>query len=136
MRAWQEGRAPEPATEDVWLQEPNPKAGQLIPGTNGQRELPYLPLNLGQLGVGGVRRFLERGNSWGGRVPTLEEQARRAMQANQEMRERHKATLKEENRKEQMDKRRWRFKIPFLRVGVDLQTKKGVVSDAQSAHKD
>jgi hypothetical protein len=41
------------------------------------------------------------------------------------MKERTRAFQKEESRKEQMDKRRWRFKIPFLRVGVDLSSKNG-----------
>jgi hypothetical protein len=62
MRAYQEGRAPEPATEDVWLQEPNPRAGQPIPGTGGLKEQPYLPLNLTELGAGGVRRLGQPGH--------------------------------------------------------------------------
>lgn len=67
MQLWRDGKMEKPPVEQVWLWEPNPKAGQEIPGTFGQREPPMVDLNIHHLGASGVRQFLEQGNSWSGR---------------------------------------------------------------------
>ena len=120
----QEGRGEAP-TEDVWFHVLNPKEGELIPAGHGRREREYRPVSLQELGVAGMVTWLERGNMWSGRgeYQSLEEQAKRAMEANNEMRLKHRADEKEQSRWEQRDKRRWRFKIPFLPIGIDLREK-------------
>jgi len=109
-------------TEDIWLQEPNPRYGKEVPGTGGMREPEFVGLDIEQMGASGVRTFLERGNMWSGRgqYTSLEEQARKARADNDAMKEKFRADQKEASRHEQRDKRRWRFKIPFLGVGIDL----------------
>lgn len=67
MQLWRDGQAEKPPTEQVWLWENNPKAGQEIPNTFGQKEPPMVGLNINHLGSSGVRQFLEQGNSWSGR---------------------------------------------------------------------
>jgi hypothetical protein len=126
MQLYQQGLAPKPPTEDVWFHVRNPKAA-----TN-PKEPDYFPLDIHQLGVSGIRQFLQRGDTWSGRgeFRSLEEQARLAMQSNTEMRERFRAEQKEASRLEQRDKRRSRFKIPFLRVGIDLK-KTGAMSHGE-----
>jgi hypothetical protein len=70
LKLSQEGRVASPPTEDVWLHEPNPEVGKLIPGTYGLQEPPMRALPIEQLGATGVVRFLERGNMWSGRTKT------------------------------------------------------------------
>jgi hypothetical protein len=48
------------------------------------------------------------------------------MQHNAEQAQKLKQFEKEESRAEQRSKRRWRFKIPFLPVGIDLKGEKSV----------
>lgn len=119
---YQQGMASEPPTEDVWFHEQNPDEGNLIPGSYGRREGSYRALDILQMGASGIRTFLERGNMWSGRgeFKSLEEQAEKAKTANKEMREKHRQDQKETSRYEQRDKRRSRWKIPFLPVGVQL----------------
>ena len=117
MQLYQLGVVAEPPTEDVWLVTPNPKEGQPIAGTE-LREPAVLGLNITQMGAGGVRQFLEKGDTWSGRgqYRSLEEQVRQVRAANAATREKFRADLKEESRLEQRDKRRWRLKIPFIPV--------------------
>jgi len=116
MGLYREGKVSAPPTEDVWLHEPNPAAGREIPGTHGLKEQPYRPLNLMQLGASGVRQFLEKGDTWSGRgeYGSLEEQLRKVRQNNEDTKAKVRATEKEDSRLEQRDKRRSRFRIPFL----------------------
>lgn len=120
MLAYQDGRASKPPVERVWLHEPNPRAGQI--GAYG-RELPYIPLNLVEIGRGGVRQFLERGNLWSGRgqYRTLEEQVKAVEAANEEARIKFREEQKFANRKEQREKRAWRFGIPVVPVLTNLK---------------
>ena len=113
MILFQQGMAPEPPTEDVWLHKPK----------GGGRPMDFEPLDIHLMGPSGVREFLERGNMWSGRgeFSSLEEQLRNVRNKNEESRERHRANQKEENRHEQRDKRRHRFKLPFFPVGIDLK---------------
>lgn len=119
VQLFQQGEMGEPPTEDVWLHEPNPRGGQ--PDGRGGREPTYLPLDIYQLGASGVRQFLERGNTWGrGQHESIESLVTTVRETEQAATEKLRATLKEENRHEQRDKRRWRFKIPFLPVGISF----------------
>jgi len=112
---YQEGRTEKPLTEDVWFHKPNPRSKE-------QGQPTYIQYKLEDLGVSGVRQFLERGNTWSGRGEfySLEEQAQKAIKANEEMRGKHRAEQKELSRYEQREKRRSRLGIPILPVGVEL----------------
>jgi hypothetical protein len=120
LQLYREGKVGEPPTEDVWLHVPDDA------GFGG-----YRPLNLTELGAGGLRTFLDRGNSWSGRgeFASLEEQTRKASEANDAMRTKLRADQKEENRLEQREKRRHILGIPFLPVLIDL---KGSPAHAES----
>lgn len=110
LRLYQEGAIGEVPTEDVWFHKPKPN------GRPGE----FLMMDVAQMGRSGVRTFLERGNTWSGRgeYASVEEAARKAMEANRREREKRKADARENNRHAQRDKRRSRFKIPFLRGGL------------------
>jgi len=126
LQLYQQGKVEREPTEDVWLVEPNPNEGQPISGAPGIREPAVVGLKIEELGAGGIREYLQRGNTWSGRGEhaSLEEQARKAKQHNEEMRVAFREEQKVESRHEQSDKRRWRFRIPFLPVGIDLKPKK------------
>ena len=126
LKLYQEGSVSRKPTEDIWLVERNPKEGESISGAPGIREPAVVGLKIEELGAGGIREYLQRGNTWSGRGEhaSLEEQARKAKQHNKEMRENFREHQKEESRQEQVDRRRSRFKIPFLRVKVDLKRRK------------
>jgi hypothetical protein len=111
---YQQGRAEEPPTEDVWFHRP-------VRGAR-EGEMDCEPLDICQMGASGVRQFLERGNTWSGRgeFSSLEEQARKAIEANAEMRQKFKEEKKEESRRRMVDERRSRLKIPFVQAGKDL----------------
>lgn len=123
MKLYQEGRAEAPPTEDVWFQKPNPRAGEVIPGTHGRREAPYIQMDILQMGASGVTEFLERGDTWSGRGEhsSIEEAVRVASDKNKEQRAKNKADARERGRDIARDTRRTRLKIPFLGVGIDLR---------------
>ena len=85
MRAWREGRAEEPPTEDVFFIQPDPK--------NPKR---MVQMDIHQMGTSGVRQFLERGNSWSGRGEYRD--LGESMQASREATEKHKRDVKNEAR--------------------------------------
>jgi len=120
---YRQGLAPEPPTEDVWLHVPNAHPEKPIPNTDGLKEGPYVALDIVQLGAAGVRRFLEKGDTWSGRgeYQSLEQQVRAVRAENSAAREKFRADQKETSRLEQRDKRRWRFKIPFIPVSIGLK---------------
>ena len=124
LQMYQQGRVSEPPTEDVWLHEPNPKAGQPLAGFHGLREPPYIGYNLTDLGASGVRQFLEKGNTWSGRgiFRSLMDQLRQVREKNATARAKFRQDQKEANRDELMARRRQVHRIPFLRVGVDLSS--------------
>lgn len=134
MQLYQEGKVPEPPTERVWFHVDNPRAGKRM--LRGGTEPPYLALDIYQMGASGVREFLERGNTWSGRglYGSHAEALRKAQERNDTMRRKTKERAKEAARFEQREKRRWRFRIPFLRPltgWLDLRqkpTSKGVVA--------
>jgi hypothetical protein len=125
MQLYQQGIAPEPPTEDVWLHERNPHVGRPIRGTT-LREPDYRALDIVQMGAGGVRRFLEQGNTWSGRGESrsIEDHLRKIRHLNQESKEKFREEQKTANRLEQRDKRRWRFKIPFLNIPLEFGPKR------------
>ena len=124
MLLYQQGMTAEPPGEDVWFHIPNAHEGKII---GGVRQGPYIPLDINQMGVSGIREFLEKGNTWSGRGEYLSliDQLHKVRATNEEVRIKSRAEQKEASRREQRDKRRWRFKIPFLRVGVQLGKAKG-----------
>jgi len=135
MRLYQEGQIPEPPTEDVWIHVDNPKAGR--PDGRGGHESPYIALDIYQMGAQGVREFLERGSVWSGRgMYASHEDALRKAEAHNEMRQsRNRQNAKETSRFRQRDKRRWRFKIPFLRpLNGWLDLKRSQPKDVGASH--
>ena len=125
MKLYQEGRAPKPPTEKVWLHERNPKAGQIIPETHGLREPPFIGFDIYELGASGVRRFLEKGDTWSGRgqYSSLEEARKEVSDHNASVREKVKQEAREENREWTKDQRRQRLKIPFLNIPLSFKKK-------------
>lgn len=128
MKAWQEGRAVEPPTEVVWLQERNPNDGKVI-GWNGDKPVrgtPYRALDIQQMGAAGVRAFLDRGNTWTGRGEhaSLTGALKASYAADEVTRAKNRATVREDTRDMIRDKRRSYLKIPFLRVGINLKKEK------------
>ena len=123
MRMHQMGLASEPMGEDVWLHLPNPHEGKVI---SGVRQGPYIPIPLEQLGTSGLREFLDRGDTWSGRGEYLSliDQLRKVDETNEEARRKNRAFHREENRHDQRQSRRFRLKIPFLPVGIDLRASK------------
>ncbi len=123
LRLHQMGLADEPMGEDVWLHLPNPHEGKVI---GDVRQGPYIPIDLEQLGVSGLREFLDRGDTWSGRGEylSLVDQLRKVEETNEEVRVRHRAFHKEESRHEMRQSRRFRLKIPFLPVEFDFERAK------------
>lgn len=141
MKLYQEGRAEEPPVEKVWFHIDNPGGTDrgvtlaelraldepllwaCIAMDNGRCRQRFLPLDITQMGAEGVKRFLERGNMWSGRgeYDSLEEQLQDSRERSKAATEKHRQDQKEANRHEQREKRRQRFKIPFLPVGIDLK---------------
>lgn len=124
LRAFREGRAAEPATEDVWFQVPNPRFGGQ--DERGSAKRPFIPLDIAQLGRSGVREFLERGNTWSGRGAYASHEA--ALQSAAEQNTQNEQRLRRETldraRDKARDERRARLGIPFLRVGADIAEQK------------
>jgi hypothetical protein len=129
MKLFQMGLSAEPPGEDVWLHTSNPHEGKVI---SGVRQGPYIPLSLEELGTSGVREFLQKGDTWSGRGKYLSmiDQIRQVNTTNEDARVKARADAKEASRYEQRDKRRWRFKIPFLPVGIDLRGDKSAKEGA------
>ena len=123
LSMYQMGLASEPMGEDVWLHLPNEHEGKVI---NGVRQGPYIPIDLEQLGVSGLREFLDKGDTWSGRGEYLSliDQFRKVDEANEQARRRTREWHKEESRHEMRQSRRFRLKIPFLPVSVDLRASK------------
>lgn len=122
MALYRDGKVEEPPTEDVWIHVPNPRAGR--PTTvRGEREPDYLPIDILQMGVSGLREFLEKGNTWSGRgeFASIEQHLQVVREGNVEGLEKNRAQAKETARFQQREKRRFRFKIPFVGVSVDLR---------------
>ena len=116
MKLYNMGLAEKPPTEDVWFHVSNPRSKE-------RGQLDYMPLNIHEMGVGGVLQFLQRGNSWSGRgqYSSLEEQLRLVREGNEQMRLKNRADQKEASRYDQRDKRRSRYGIPFHTVEMDLK---------------
>jgi len=118
MRLWQEGRAPEPPTEDVWFHEPNPDEGKVI---NGRRQGPFIPLDIYLMGASGVRNWLEKGDTWSGMgvFRSIEEAFRKASESNKTAKEKFRADQKDQAVSEASDKRRQYLKIPLVPGGIE-----------------
>lgn len=123
LRLYQMGLADEPMGEDVWLHLPNPHEGKVI---GSERQGPFIPIDLEQLGVTGLREFLDKGNTWSGRGEylSLVDQRRKVNEANEDARRRHRAFEKEESRNEMRQSRRFRLGIPTVAVAIELVTGK------------
>lgn len=140
MELYQKGLVEDPPGEDVWfhVQNPNEQEGlhasqlkslrvpicwPVIRMENGRCRMPFIPLDILQMGPSGVREFLERGNTWSGRGEhsSHEEALNRARAAEKASKERLRSSDQEDARKMALDRRRWWFKIPFVPVGIDLR---------------
>ncbi len=123
LRLYQMGLADEPMGEDVWLHLPNPREGKVI---GNVRQGPFIPIDLEQLGVTGLREFLDKGNTWSGRGEylSLVDQRLRVNETNEEARLKNRAFQKEESRNEMRQSRRFRLGIPTVAVAIDLITGK------------
>lgn len=122
MVLFQQGMAPEPPLEDVWIHEANPRAGQMNPQTK-EREPEYFPLDITLMGPTGLREFLEKGNMWSGRgmFDSPEDELKQSRDRNEAAREKLRADAKFSAVKKASEKRRWILKIPFLPVEIDLK---------------
>lgn len=110
MRAYQEGRSGEPVPEMVWLMDHD----------TGKA------LDIQQMGAAGVRRFLDRGNTWSGRgeFASVSDAVRTARERDEAATARAREQAKEENRYERREKRRQYLQIPAIPVGIDLKRSK------------
>ena len=122
LELFRTGRVSEAPAEIVWLHEPDPS----FPSG-------YRPYKLEDLGPSGVRNFLEKGNLHSGRGEhrSLEEMVRRVEEQNQVARTKYRQDKKEENRFRRREERRWRLKIPFIGVAIELGRKNGRNGPAQ-----
>lgn len=113
LRAYQEGRAPEPPSEDVFFRVPDPK---------GTRPGDSIPLDIVQLGASGVKEFLEKGDTWSGRgqYGSVVEAARKTSEHNRTVGAKAKEKAREDNKDHLRDRRRQFLKIPYHRVGIDI----------------
>jgi hypothetical protein len=139
---FRDGRAEKPPTEDVWLHEPNPKAGQMVSGSFGRREPDFIPLDLEQLGPVGIREFLERGNTWSGRgeFSSVEDAHKKTLAHNDEMGRKIRRDARDDTRHDMRDRRRSWLGIPFLSVLKDIGSRKqaadtGGQSQASTEHR-
>lgn len=124
MKLWQEQRVSEAPTEDVWLHEPNPDVGKIIPHSGNLREPAYRPFNLTDLGASGVRAFLEAGNMWSGRneIRSPEEELKYNQEQRRQMVEKARAHAREAGREIAADQYRSRF---------DKESQVGVIADVK-----
>jgi len=124
MKLWQEQKVNEPPTEDVWLHEPNPEVGKIIPHTGNLREPSFRPLNITEMGAGGVRAFLEAGNMWSGRnkIRSPEDELKHNQEMRRQATEKARADAQEAGRYIVADQRRSRF---------DKESQVGVIADVE-----
>lgn len=124
MKLWQEQKVNEPLTEDVWLHEPNPDVGKIIPHSGNLREPAYRPLNITEMGAGGVRAFLEAGNMWNGRnkIKSPEEELKHNQEMRRQMVEKARTDAREAGGKIAADQYRSRFdKESWVGVKEDVK---------------
>ncbi len=116
MRAYQEGRAPEPETEEIWIHE-------LVP--NG-RPMEFRPIDIVQMGRSGLREFLQKGNLFSGRgkFRSLKDSVQKARDATESDRAQTKERARDSALASAKDRRRQVLGIPQLPVGIDLQRNK------------
>lgn len=112
MRSYQEGLVPDPPGEDVWFHTPRGDGG-------------YNCFDVREMGIEGVKEFLERGDTWSGRgeYDSLIEQQKKVSEANAAAKGKLKAFEKEESRKEQRSKRKFRFGEAVVNVLTDIGSK-------------
>lgn len=114
MKSFQEGLLdqPDPPGEDVWFNTPDGHGGTKC-------------LDIREMGASGVKEFLEKGNTWSGRgeYDSIVEQQKKVAEANIEQRGKLKAFEREENRKEQASKRKWRLGEAVVNVLTNIGTR-------------
>lgn len=113
MKAYREGLVPDPPGEDVWFHEPYGDKGE------------YRCLDIMQMGASGIKAFLEKGDTWSGRgeYDSIVDQQKKVSDANAERRGKLKAFEKEESRKEQASKRKFRLGEAVVGVLTDIGTR-------------
>lgn len=145
MKAWQEGRAPEPPTEDVFFHVKNPFEGvymsvqdvladarfkhlPLIDWWAGRKVMlpTYLQLDILQMGVSGVTAYLEREDTWSGRgqYASLDEETKKRQERDRLGKESLREKQETQAGERAKDRRRQIAKIPYLRIlfGKNKQT--------------
>lgn len=136
MRAWHEGRAPEPATEDVYFHVKNPFEGRhmsladvkadarfknmpLIDWWGEKRAMlpTYLQLDILQMGASGVTAYLEREDTWSGRgqYASLDAEVKARQESDRIGKESLRQQMEDQAGERAKDRRRQIAKIPFLR---------------------
>lgn len=130
MRRYQEGVATEVPTEGVLLLEWDATLGEVDPLT-GRKRGAHRAVSLEEYGASGVVALLEKGNTWSGRgeFASLQEAVIGAATRNRERAEKVKESQRQWARDYAGDVRRQVCKIPYVRVGVELETE---VSNAGS----
>jgi len=111
LESYRLGRVTEEPVEVVWLHEPD-----------AESETGYRPYDLAQLGAGGVRTFLEKGNTWSGRgeFASLEDQLRKVNEQNEQTRRKTYAAVLDNARGHARDRRRQILGIPQVPVAADV----------------
>lgn len=83
----------------------------------------YVAIELDELGVGGLRELLEKGSLLSGRgeYSSAEAAAKAVADRHRNLRERARQKQRESVAERALDRRRQILKIPYHRVGIDLQ---------------
>lgn len=152
LRAYREGRSAEPGYEEAYFHVKNPFEGRvmsirevkadrrfrsapLIDWHAGRRyrQAPYLQLDILQLGVTGVLRFLEREDTWSGRgeFSSLTEATEWALERNREGSEALRRHSEQRAADRALEERRRLLGTPFVSVGTDLR-ERGTNHDRQN----
>lgn len=115
----QSGRSAE-QVETVELTKPG-----FITSLKTGQPMPYnVPMELDDLGVEGLKEWLEVNDTWSGRgkFNSLEEAARKTREANEANRDKQKADAKDDAIQFGREVRRQVCDVPLLPVGIDLNT--------------
>ena len=120
MRELQQKGKVEEATEDVYfhvhVRDYDPQRHPAIRPPSGDSRQVYVPLDILQMGVSGVREFLERGNTWSGRGQFSSHRDRLDQSA--EANRRGRREIKEAARERTLERVRSRWRklkgLPFL----------------------
>lgn len=148
---YQQGMAGKPPTEDTFFHYPNPREHEgltltelkglgvpflrpLIIWKRSRCHMPFIPLDIIQMGTSGVRQFLEKGNMWSGRgeFDSLTDQLRTIRDKEADAKRKMREDAREDTRKFVRDQRGRRFKVPTVSVPRDFRTPALTTAQADS----